>query len=280
MPSSVPGLLVVGHGTRSKRGREAFLSLVDHVSKFLPGTLVRSCFLEAADPDIETALGQMASQGCPSAVVVPLLLFSAGHAKRDIPDAAGRASQTHQIPVTVTPVLGTHPRILGLSARRFRETLRLAHADPRQVLLLMVGRGSGDPEAIDHMRRFVRQRVARTPVGRVVTAFLAMADPKIEAVVPEIAQSSYPTVIVQPHLLFPGHLMCKLRRTVKVQDRHDGRQQWLLTEALGDDHAVALAVVDRFQQTLAEQTIGREPPDAEPPGPQRSSGPPHLDPAT
>jgi sirohydrochlorin cobaltochelatase len=255
MLSSLPGLLIVGHGTRSRPGREAFLGVVEQVERFLPGTLVQTGFLEAAAPDIETAVGRMAQAGCRRVILVPLLLFSAGHARRDIPAQARQAAQQYRIAVITTPVLGCHPRILGLSARRFRATIRDTHADPREVFMLMVGRGSRDAEATAQMHRFVRQRVARTPVGRVLTAFMAMADPHVESVIPDIALAPQTTVIVQPHLLFPGQLLCRLRRLVQLQQRRQTRQQWLVTDVLGGDSAVALAIVDRFQQTLADPDL-------------------------
>ena len=110
-------------------------------------------------------------------------------------------------------VLGCHPQILALSAERFRSAIGSRYA-PEEVLWLFVGRGSHDAAATAEMGRFVTGRLALTPVGHVVVAFLAMAQPRVEAVVPQIAAMDFATVVVQPHLLYPGTLLSRLQRIV------------------------------------------------------------------
>ena len=184
-------------------------------------------------------------------MLVPLLLFSAGHAERDIPAAAAQVAARAGLSVRQAAVLGCHPRILALSAERFRSAIGSRHA-PEEVVWLFVGRGSHDAAATAEMGRFVTGRVALTPVGRVVVAFLAMAQPRVEAVVPQIAAMDLATVVVQPHLLYPGNLLSRLQRIVDVQDRGRLRQQWILAECLGCDRAIAQVVVERFRETAAE----------------------------
>ena len=86
------GLLVVGHGTPHDQGQQEFWTTVRQVAEELPETVVEGCFLEAAAPDIPTALQVLARQGLSEVVLVPLLLFSAGHAERDIPAVVLRAA--------------------------------------------------------------------------------------------------------------------------------------------------------------------------------------------
>jgi sirohydrochlorin cobaltochelatase len=251
------GLLVVGHGTHDDRGQRDFWITVRQVTEELPDCVVEGCFLEAAAPDmpdvpdIPTALEAMARRGLQDVVVVPLLLFSAGHARRDIPAAVASAAERTGIHVRQSDVLGCHPRVLQLSAERFFAAAGPDYA-PETVLLLFVGHGSRDPAAADQTRRFVAQRVARTPVGQVVVAFLAMAEPRVEEVVAEITATEFGRVVVQPHLLYPGALLSRLRRIVEMQDcgrLRQRRQQWILADCLGCDRAIARAVAGRFRET-------------------------------
>jgi sirohydrochlorin cobaltochelatase len=240
---------VVGHGTRHVQGQQDFWTTVRHVAEELPDTVVEGCFLEAAAPDIPTALKAMARQGLNEVVLAPLLLFSAGHAERDMPAAALEAAAEARLTVRQAAVLGCHPQILALSATRFRTALGADHA-PAEVLWLFVGRGSADAAATAEMHRVVAGRLALTPVGRTVVAFLALAEPRVETVVPQIAATDFATVVVQPHLLYPGTLLSRLQRIVAVQDRDPRRQHWILAECLGCDRAIARVVAERFREAI------------------------------
>ena len=246
---------MVGHGTHDERGQRDFWITVRQVAEELPDCVVEGCFLEAAAPDIPTALAGMAQRGLQDVVVVPLLLFSAGHARRDIPAAVARVAARTGIRVRQSDVLGCHPQVLQLSAERFLAAAGSDYA-PETVLLLFVAHGSRDPAATAQSQRFVAQRVARTPVGQVVVAFLAMAEPRVEEVLAEITATEFGRVVVQPHLLYPGSLLSRLRRIVEMQDPgrlRPGRQrqQWILADCLGCDRAIARAVAGRFCETAS-----------------------------
>ena len=213
------GLLVVGHGTRHEQGQQDFWTTVRHVAEELPDTVVEGCFLEAVPPDIPTALEAMARRGLQEVVLVPLLLFSAGHAERDIPAAAAQAAAQTGLRGGRPPVLGCHSADPGALRRSDFHGRRPRHV-ARDVLWLAVGRGSRDPTARAEMDRFVAARLALTPVGRVVVAFLAMADPRWKPCCPQVAAiDDVPTVVVQPHLLYPGTLFSRLQQLVAEQDR-------------------------------------------------------------
>jgi sirohydrochlorin cobaltochelatase len=242
------GLLVVGHGTLDDRGREDYWRTVRQVARELPGTVVEGCFLEAATPDIATALEALAKQKLQEVVLVPLLLLAAGHAKRDIPAAAAQAAARTGIRVRQSAVLGCHPRILALSAERFHSAVGPGYV-PAETLWLLVGRGSRDADATAELGHFATSRLALTPVNSSVVAFLAMAHPRIEEVLPQVAAMPYSTVVVQPHLLFPGALLARLQRLVDEQDRSGRRQQWILADCLRGDQAIVQVVVERFRET-------------------------------
>src|SRR5438876_10639298 len=86
------GLLLIGHGTRSESGVRQFLEVADRVAEQAPDQIVEPAFLELAEPSIETAISRLGDRGARSFVTVPLLLFAAGHVKRDIPEAIRQAA--------------------------------------------------------------------------------------------------------------------------------------------------------------------------------------------
>ena len=100
---------------------------------------MEGAFLEMAEPNIETAMQRLANRGIQQVVVLPLLLFEAGHAKRDIPRAAQQAAERHGLQLLFASALGTHPRMIELSVQRFHSTIRQAALDPGDVLWVLVG---------------------------------------------------------------------------------------------------------------------------------------------
>src|SRR5690606_655117 len=89
------GLLLVGHGTRSAAGTAEFRRTVGQVAALRPDWAVAGGFLELAEPTIPAAIDALAKQGVKRLIVMPLLLFAAGHARRDIPREIELAATRH-----------------------------------------------------------------------------------------------------------------------------------------------------------------------------------------
>lgn len=120
------GLLLVGHGTRYRLGQDEFLATVRQIAERLPDWLVQPGFLELAVPTLDEAVERLVESGATDCVVTPLLLFAAGHAKRDVPELIDSARQRFpHVNFQQAGHLGCEPRLLSLSLRRFREARRL-----------------------------------------------------------------------------------------------------------------------------------------------------------
>ncbi|MEX2188966.1 MAG: CbiX/SirB N-terminal domain-containing protein, partial [Pirellulales bacterium] len=187
--------------------------------------------------------------GAEQIVVMPVLLFAAGHAKRDIPAAVEaairRASAEHGRTVAWRPadVLESHAKLVELSARRYAEAVAAAQpATQDETCLILVGRGSHDAEAVAEMHRFAKLRCEATPVGRCEVAFIAMAEPKYPDVLLAAAQHGHRRIVVQPHLLFEGELVRKLRRDVADLAERYAASQWVVASQLGPDPLLADAI--------------------------------------
>lgn len=245
------GILIVGHGTRDPQGRRAFFDLVSQVAGRVDGTPIEPCFLEFARPTIAEGIARLAASGVRHVRVVPLMLFAAGHVRRDIPAAVGAAiAQYPEMDWVCSPHLGCCQPILQLSARRYQEGLAGRPSIPEQeTLLLLVGRGSRDPRATREMSSFVELRWKATPVGRAQGCFCAMAEPLLKDVLPRVAAMPAGRIVVQPHLLFPGYLADGVRKAVdQFQDRFPSRD-WVVIEPLGADHLLAEAVFQILNQS-------------------------------
>jgi sirohydrochlorin cobaltochelatase len=245
------GLLLVGHGTRDAAGLDEFAMLVERV-RAAANQAVEACFLELARPTIGEGISRLVDRGVRRVTVVPVLLFAAGHAKRDIPTAVAEAAARHRgITVQKAGALECHEQVLALSARRFQEAIAgRPPVDPRRTLLIMVGRGSLDAEAMAEMHRFARLRAERTPVGGVLTGFLAMQTPSLAETLADATASGFQRIIVQPHLLFSGLLYDEVRAAVESCRRRSGHD-WLVTSVLGPEPELAFAVIEKAREASA-----------------------------
>jgi sirohydrochlorin cobaltochelatase len=256
--ASDAGVLLVGHGTRDAVGQAELFRAAQMLRDALRPRAVEACFLELAEPSIAAGVSALAARGAKSLIVLPALLFEAGHAKRDIPQqVAAAVSQQREPPAwSMAPPLDCHEQILELSARRFREALA-AHGDidSAQTLLVLVGRGTTDAAAIDRMREFTRLRAQRTPVGESLACFLTGNTPTLDEALAVAAASPWRNIVVQPHLLFHGQLIGDIAKAVaKYADAESlanasipgaNKKSWITPAHLGAEPELIAALGQR-----------------------------------
>lgn len=254
-PPRTTGMLLVGHGTRDERGIAEFLETAMLVAEMLPEVAVAPGFLELAEPAIDKALARLVERGVCDVVVVPLLLFAAGHAKADIPNCIAAAARDFSgLKIRQAEPLGCHAKILAASAERFRSIVPGSVFNPATDLaLIIVSRGTSDPLAIADVKRFVDLRRQRTPVAYATLAFMAVSKPSVAAELDAVAQTSYSCVVVQPHLLFQGRLTNDLQKLVQNRKAEYTDKHWLLADHLGPCKLVAEAAVERFREAVAKR---------------------------
>ena len=238
------GLLLVGHGTRDRIGRSEFHQLCEAIRERIARP-TRACFLELAEPSIEQAVHELADDGVRQVVVVPLLLFAAGHAQQDIP-AAVEAAARGRIVTKQAAHLGCHPKVVGLSAMRFREAAERLGNAPRETLAVLAGRGSREPAATSEMIHFVRLRQHALPARQTVCGFIAMASPSMEDALRDVGNKAAAPVVVQPHLLFHGELTRHMNELVDDSQRIYPDRIWTAAAHLGPHPLLADALIDRF----------------------------------
>lgn len=267
------GILVVGHGTRKPSGQAQLLQLVDQMRQAEPSWTIEPSFLELASPSISEGIAKLAADQIRRIVVVPILLFSAAHAKSDIPDAVQAYASEHQMSVVAqTPSLGTTDQVIALSNYRYREialetsargcpeghcgiglssqcnACPLIGKSYQRIALAMVGRGTSDPEALAHMHRFTQLASLDRSVPWVATGFFAGGELTVDqlldrAAMAQIQGQACDAVVVQPHLLFEGELMDQLRFKITQYSNSYPDRQWILARCLGADEALARVFV-------------------------------------
>lgn len=254
--NSPDGLLLVGHGTRDPQGQREFRATAAQVQARWGSPRVESCFLELASPTIAEGVAAAYDAGVRHLTVVPLLLFAAGHATRDIPSAVDEAAARYSdLRVRlVTEALDCHPAMLWLSELRFRQALcGRVPVPPEETALVMIGRGSSNAEATRSMHRFAALRRQRTPVARLDVGFMAVQKPTLGEALEAALASGNRRVVVQPHLLFQGELVAQVHQA--AAEAAYRRQEIIVTSHLAPGWPLARAVVDQACNRLAASSI-------------------------
>jgi sirohydrochlorin cobaltochelatase len=243
------GIIVVGHGTADPVGAEETRTLTRLVAERLSGVPVELGFLEVITPAIGDAVSALAARGCDELVAAPLLLFTAGHARRDVPEALAEAAAAAGVRVSQSEPLGMHPEIVQLSCRRRQEALAgLPVAPPEETVLVMMGRGSSDPSGPAQLHEFTAATLndAAFHPAKVLFGFAAAARPTLdEAIDAAIAVPGVRRIIVQPHLLFCGHVQDQVSAALARGREARPDLDWVEVARLGADPRVATAVIDR-----------------------------------
>ena len=178
-PGSARGVLVVGHGTADPVGAAETQRVSELVAEALPGVPVALGFLEVIGPTIAEALATLAAAGCREVVAAPLLLFEAGHAKRDVPEAIAAPAAELGLRVSRAGPLGCHPAIVELSRSR-RQACAGEQVSTESTTLVMVGRGSRRPDGPAQLEAFAEATLAGGPrPARLLAGFVAAARPTV-----------------------------------------------------------------------------------------------------
>lgn len=203
-------VLLVGHGSRRPQAIEEFMQFAAELSNSIRQP-VQHCFLELADPDMADGLTQAARRAGDggTVVVVPLFLGSANHEKNDVAAAIqwGRA-QFPEVTFRYGAPLGLHAKLVELLDLRARQALESEPGalPPDQSAVLVVGRGSSDPDSNSEVAKLAHLLFEKRPYLFVEYAFQAVARPTIEQALQRCKLLGAHQVVVAPYILFTGRV--------------------------------------------------------------------------
>ncbi|CAA9277704.1 MAG: ATPase component NikO of energizing module of nickel ECF transporter [uncultured Acidimicrobiales bacterium] len=256
---TAPALLVVGHGSRDPRAGAELDRLVANVRALTPGTAVGVGSLELAEPHVDAAVDDLVGAGASDIVAVPVVLFGAGHLKDDGPAVLGRARRRHPgVRFRLARDLGIHPAVLAVAEDRARAALgagpatgggcRAAGADAAPAAVVLVGRGSTDPDACADLVKLARLLEDGRDLGPVQAAFAAMSQPDVEAALDRCRRLGSRRVAVVPLLLFSGVLVDRVGERARQWAADDDGVEVSVADHLGPDPRLAELVVERFRE--------------------------------
>ncbi len=247
---SRPSLLIVGHGSRSTAGVAEYWDLARVVTEEAPELDVGCGFIELAAPDLDTAVDRLVVRGAASVVAVPLVLLGAGHMKDDGPAALHRGRHRHPgVSFAYGRQLGLHPLVLGVAEDRIRAVI--GEDDPAETAVVIVGRGSSDPDANADLYKVARLLWDSRGLGMVEAAFVSLAPPSVPAAMERCRLLGATRIVVVPYFLFTGILVDRIADQVADWGAAHTGIDVRPGPHLGADPRIARLLLERYQEALA-----------------------------
>ncbi|MDQ4042990.1 MAG: sirohydrochlorin chelatase [Actinomycetota bacterium] len=244
-----PALLIVGHGSRDPRGAREFHELVALVRERNPALSVEGGFIELSRPPISECVNRLAGGGARNIAAVPLMLLAAGHAKDDIPATLVREKMNHpEVGFEYGRALGIRPELLELMDEKISSVV--PEEEKEETAILVVGRGSSDPDANSDLFKVSRLFYEGRPYPMVETAYVSMTPPSVHDGLERLKRLGAKKIAVFSYFLFTGVLEERIRRQSEEFAGENPRLAISYAGYLGPHEKVVDLVMDRYREAV------------------------------
>ncbi|BBX97176.1 sirohydrochlorin chelatase [Mycobacterium lacus] len=231
-------LVLTAHGSADPRSAANTRAVAQQVARMRPEVDVEVAFCEHNSPGLVEVLN-----GCPGAAVVsPLLLADAYHARVDIPGQIARCAASHR--VCQADVLGEDDRLVSVLRQRVTELGVSPLDDTLGVLVVAIG--SSNAAANARTAEVAPKLLADTRWTAATTAFASHPEPSLAEAANQLRRRGARRVVIAPWFLAPGRLPDRVQRFARGAGI-------AMAAPLGAHRLVAATVLDRFDQAAAER---------------------------
>ncbi|EJQ09081.1 hypothetical protein IE3_03995 [Bacillus cereus BAG3X2-1] len=233
-------VLYICHGSRLKAAKEEAVAFITSCMNRVEANIQEVCFLELASPSIEEGFRTCVKRGATEIVAIPVFLLAAGHVKKDIPFELRKLNEEYpDIKIVYGNPFGVSEVLVkavynGSGIKDYEE----------EVTLLLVARGSSDPETLQDMKWISSLFQKEENIKEVEICYLAAAEPKFEKKLREVVERKEKSIVVLPYLLFTGLLMKHVEEEVRQYELEEIK----ISPYLGKNEA--------FREMLIQKTEG------------------------
>jgi sirohydrochlorin ferrochelatase len=230
-------LVLTAHGSKDPRSAANARAVAARLRRMRPGLDVRVAFCEQNAPNLIDVLTGL--PGSRPAVVTPLLLASAYHARLDIPKQIARAA-AHG--VRQADVLGQDDRLVSVLRERLAD-LGVSPLD-HELGVLVVAIGSSNSAVNVRTAQVASALAAGTRWAGATMAFATRPEPSVAEAANRLRRRGARRLVIAPWFLAPGRITDR----VWTYARDNGIA---MAPPLGAHRLVAETVLDRYDQALA-----------------------------
>ncbi|MFB7724736.1 sirohydrochlorin chelatase [Nocardia sp. NPDC056100] len=253
-----PALIAVAHGSRDPRSAATMYAVVEQLAAARPDLDVRLAFLDLNAPSVDQVVDAVAAAGHSHAVVVPLLLGNAFHARVDLPGMLAAARTRHpRLRLTQADVLGPDPRLITALRDRVLDQLDsefhsgtvspVAHTNVRSTRtafdpvprlgIAVAAVGSSSAAANARTAEVARHLAALT--GWDTEICFATTEPSITEAQSRLRARGADQILVAPWFLAPGLLTDRLSAAAQLPHAEVIGAHPLLIDIVCDRYAAA-----------------------------------------
>ena len=231
-------LVLTAHGSRDPRSGANAEAVADGLAAMRPDLDVRLAFLELNTPSFADVLAGLPDSR--RAVVAPLLLASAYHARLDIPKQIADAG-AHGI--RQADVLGEDERLVAVLRERLVDIGVSPLDDDLGVMVVAIG--SSNLAANARTSKVAARLASGTQWACATTAFATRPEASVARAADQLRRRGARRLVIAPWFLAPG----LITDGVSNFARDNGIP---IAAPLGAHRLVAETVLDRYDEALAE----------------------------
>jgi precorrin-8X/cobalt-precorrin-8 methylmutase len=246
-------IVVAAHGSRDPQALREVEALLSLMKKQVPGQTIAHGYLEFALPTIDAAVREVVQGGAARVVMLPALLLAATHAKNDMPgELALLERQFPDVEFYFGAPADVHPLLLQLSQQRIVEAEGRSQRTVRraQACLVVVGRGTNDPDANSEVSKLARMLEEGMGFGASFVCYAGTAEPDLTKGLRRAARLDCERIVVFPYFLFDGVLVKRIYAAADELHARNPELEVLKAGYLGAHEAVARVFLERAREGL------------------------------
>jgi precorrin isomerase/sirohydrochlorin ferrochelatase len=246
-------IVVAAHGSRDPAAVKEVETLLALMRKRAPGRSITHGFLEFALPTIDESVRATIEAGAECVVMLPALLLAATHAKNDMPgELAVLKRDFPGVEFHFGAPLDVHPLLLRLAQQRIVEVEATSKRTVKRsdCCLVVVGRGTTDPDANSAVSKFARMLEEGLGFGASYVCYAGTAEPGLAEGLSRAARLGCERMVVFPYFLFDGVLVKRIYTAADEQQARHPELEVLKAGYLGAHEDVAAIFLERAQEGL------------------------------
>ncbi len=243
------GILICGHGSRNKIALDEFKELTKSIQERFASIKVEYGFLEFAKPSLTDGLEKLKKQSVKRVIAIPAMLFAAGHVKNDIPSVLMSFAKNNDMEIIYGRELGINNLMISAACERVKEVFKTNETiAPSESVLVVVGRGSSDPDANSNVVKITRMIVEGLGIGWGETVFSGVTFPLVEPGLNHIVKLGYKNIVLFPYFLFTGVLVSRIRRQRDIVASNNPNISFFDAKYLSSHPRVVDTFVERIEE--------------------------------
>ncbi|MCD8453814.1 sirohydrochlorin chelatase [Tenacibaculum finnmarkense genomovar ulcerans] len=245
------GILLCGHGSRTKTGTDAFKQLVEALQARYTDYEVDYGFLEFNHPVYEASIERMYQKGIREIYALPIILFAGSHAKNDIPYEMNTIQSYYSdLTIKMGKHLGVNSFLLELAQKRIlEEESKHPVIDRKDVCLMVVGRGTTDTDANSDVHKLACMLGEGMGFGFTTVAYSGTAYPTVTKSLELTSKMEFKRTIAIPFFFFTGILLERIYTEIRTFDETSPLEH-IYTDAFGSDELILKAFDERLDETI------------------------------